>query len=540
MSLVGLLSAACGATCVAGGDVLTRCAKGDPTATIRALPDSVDAVLVVEGAALQRRTAAGRALGDFVGEAGFFQRTAKAWASLGGAMRLSSEEAFDAALGDRAIVVIDNLYDTDAAQWAVISTVCPQTEARLRRALRPAPRGFVNGKPVLAIDGGAYELAITTDGIGERDRLILLASSGDHGLFDALVPVLDGIEAARPLGACAGFEYAAKAAGSDVMLYLRRSVADRAEFMVCGATQSENGWTATCTATPGMMWSGAGGIPSADFPARLDGAAGGRAVMSYVGPMAGLTGARDLVALGVPVLSGASSELRSKLGSSVAMWVLPQDGGVTLRLAFRSENLAELAPMADRHLGAALEQRCEPADAAEPVLASVAHRSAPAIAARSAPAVFSSLPRSEPRVVEISPAPGESVRAGSATLAWGYQPDVVGADRGWWFVSLTQGLVSEKLGRNELRALKESVAGGRQPVEAGLVSRGAIYPGAAVSMLDGGQSAFLKALCRIERVSWEIRKGDDGLLTGKATLETGAEHGGGRADRRVPALFADR
>ena len=318
-----------------------ECRPDDPLGVVGRLPQCADAVVVIESGASQRMSPAGRALGSFLGESGLIKETSSAWCSLAQSLRLSPEQAFDLTLGQRAIVVIDGLFEAKAdgagrtARWALLSHVCPRTEMLIRESLRPAPRSIEQGRPILALENGAYELATSPAcrrTTGDNGSMILLAPAKDSQLFDSLLPVLNGGVQGPTLSQCGSWEHAAKLGGGDLLVYLRRTrgAGGPEDFLVCSAQCTSSGWTAKFTASAALMWDSAGGVqfPDVRMPAGLDRLAEG-AMALYCGPLAWGSegGGRSAFALGLPIPHQLPTELTRMVGPTIVA-ALHGDGPV--------------------------------------------------------------------------------------------------------------------------------------------------------------------------------------------------------------------
>lgn len=230
---------------------------------LHALPADVDAVVVVADAARQRTGGAGAALAELIGESKLFDDTVRAWRNLAAVLDWPADRAFDELLGRRVTVVIDGLADGEPFRWALLSEVTPAAEARLRERLKPAPRGIVAGLPVLAVEDGRYELAISRR---KGTSLILLAQAGEASLFDRLVPVLSGRASGPLLGQSEAMKTAAELCAGDVFVLYRPPLERAGEapgFAAVSATLNGDGWTARLISTPGVIWASSG----ADFSA---------------------------------------------------------------------------------------------------------------------------------------------------------------------------------------------------------------------------------------------------------------------------------
>ncbi len=168
--------------------------------TLRASADALElaspvraessAVIAVQQAAQLRTQPAGRAALRMLQDGGWLDRSAGAWAELARALELDPDAAFDALLGVRAVLIVESEAaiaprgrGPGGASWVLISEVDAQVAARLRRGLRPAPRGVLVGRPLFAVEHGRYELAI--DRLGRDRALLRLSPAGRGSILEA-------------------------------------------------------------------------------------------------------------------------------------------------------------------------------------------------------------------------------------------------------------------------------------------------------------------------------------------------------------------
>lgn len=156
------------------------------------MPSSADLVIVADRAAMLRRTTAGRAVQRAFDELGLTENLDAAWPDLAKELRLDTTEAFDELLGRRFVLVVRESAD-GPSEWAAACDVRDEIEARLRRNLRPAARGFVLNHPVFAVEGGRHEIVSIAVGAGlPGTRTIVLGEAGRSELVEALVRGLTG------------------------------------------------------------------------------------------------------------------------------------------------------------------------------------------------------------------------------------------------------------------------------------------------------------------------------------------------------------
>lgn len=539
----------CAAPVWAGHIGAAECRPDDPLGIVGTLPQSADAVVVIEGGARQRASAAGIALSAFLGESGLFQETSAAWSSLAASLKLSPQEAFDLTLGQRAIVVISGLFDSEggpgAARWALLSHVCPRTEVLIRESLSPAPRSIEGGRAILALENGAYELATSAcrSAQGNDGSMILLAPAKDSELFDSLLPVLTGKVQGPTLSQCESWEQAVRLGGGDVLFYLRRptSGTTKEQFLVCAARCAPTGWTASFTASAGLLWDGIGAdLPEVYVPAGLRHLAK-EATALYCGPLAPLAkgGRRSPLSLGLPMPQRLPSELTDCLGPTIlaALHDAPvhgsdsggagRRGGISMSLAVQTCDVATTAALGDRLLARLVAKRSM---AEGPVIELVGTR-APAPARPPAETIdFRRLCPSDARVVELTDSEqGAPDQCGRAYLSWSYvdAPDRApsGRRRGWWLINLVQGSsddgAGERPARDGLDLLNHTASTPAVP-EQGLLSRACIRPDRIAATLGYGApspcAGFVRSLRWIESIQWDVARAQGGLVAGSITV----------------------
>jgi len=188
-----------------------RAPAGDALALVEPLRLEASAVIAVGDAGALRRAPAGRAIAAMLHDAGLLERTAGAWAELARAIEMEPDAALEGLLGRRAALVVQPAPQdaprravfpqgrpADAARWLLLSEIGPDEAARLRRGLRPAPRGVLAGRPIYALEQGRYELAL--DRLEGGRWLLLLAPGGRGGMLESAL----GAPAQAAAGASAG------------------------------------------------------------------------------------------------------------------------------------------------------------------------------------------------------------------------------------------------------------------------------------------------------------------------------------------------
>lgn len=188
-----LLNAALAATAALAQPV--PCPVEQSSRVMSLLPPDVEAVVTVTDAARQRSSPAGRALLALTEDSGRLAETLRAWREFSRVLGWDAPSAFDELLGRRVTLVMRGVGADRVAEWAVLSEISPEAERRLYRSLRPAPRGIVNGLPVLAVENGRYELIVSRTPVADArvpraPATMLIAPSTSSRLFDDLAPLV--------------------------------------------------------------------------------------------------------------------------------------------------------------------------------------------------------------------------------------------------------------------------------------------------------------------------------------------------------------
>lgn len=214
----------------------------DPADLAARAPASSDLVIVIDDAAGQVRTPAGRALREALWASGILKDTSNAWRELAQAIDLPPDRAFDELLGRRLMLVIEQ---GTSPKWALLSDISSDTQVTLRKKLGASPRRF-SGVPILSLEHGRFEMAVASgrSPTGRATLMLAPASSGD--LFDSMIGVLNGGRAQEPLGRTCGFEHARALEKPSILLFLRRE----AGCLAVGARPTDRGWDARVVGEP--------------------------------------------------------------------------------------------------------------------------------------------------------------------------------------------------------------------------------------------------------------------------------------------------
>lgn len=207
-----------------------------------AMPDETRGVVMVDRGTSWRAHEPTQRFMAWAGKTGLFTEFQSAWSELAGSMRLESDAAFDALLGERAMLVLGQPKHEVSPVWGVVSCVTPQNGATLERGLDAAPRGFDQGRPVMLVERGKYRLSRLDhrDGINEIEgwtRMLLApAEVGESpGWIARSIAAADGI---------------AQVPG-EITWY--QKVDSKSDYFVASFAQSEQGWRAKVRATPGAL-----------------------------------------------------------------------------------------------------------------------------------------------------------------------------------------------------------------------------------------------------------------------------------------------
>ncbi len=237
-----------------------------PYAAAVALPAQAEIALVLDGASRVRTSPAGATLSSALADAGLLAESNRAWDDLARVLGLRREEALDALLGRRVVLVMTGLTADSPTGWASAAQVSPEIERRLRAGLGAAPRQVVAGQPILSVEQGRYELAsavfrdagasplLRDDGRAGPVALVLLAPAGNSALFDAMLPLVQGKAVETPFGT--SLNPAASLRESDGLLIARLSAAESAKdrYAAVALHAHPNAWSANTIAWPARLW----------------------------------------------------------------------------------------------------------------------------------------------------------------------------------------------------------------------------------------------------------------------------------------------
>jgi hypothetical protein len=497
------------------------------------LPGDIQAVVVLNDAARQRRSPAADALRSLLTESGRLADIVSCWPTFSQALGWDPEACFDELLGRRVMLVMRGVSRDDVREWALLSDVTPEAEKRLLRSLKPAPRGIVRGYTVLAVERGRYQLAVARGGwrpeSGAQSTTILLAPSRADALFDEMLSLLaqPGPRPTQP----------GRPDVADVLLILRRNV----EHALSGAMPTTidftlrasldkdgGGWTARLA---GISATGTVQVTPWSMTA-FEGLQRGSliAIMGVIGatPLRDLAEWFEIPRLAVPP--------RTLLGQRVALVVRGVEWGSTgapspgqprirqaaiVTLALETRDLsrivsggdtatASLVPFLNR--GSVMDAAVTPVIELDPALE-----------------------ESTPRAVQLSPEPGAPAAAfgPDPVLTWAYGrsrralAQVVGTappetTPGWWVMSLAPRVaVTARSATEDVRDLlgRESP----DPLQLQRLSVGVVRPAALeryMTGLDPGTAAAVRGSRWIESVRWDswLRPDGSGAFEGELSV----------------------
>jgi hypothetical protein len=165
-----------------------------------------------------------------------------AWKELAGVMEMKSPEAFEALLGDRALLVWGRRDELEFTPWGVVTRVSDDRATLLEQKLDAAPRGFDDGRPVVLVERGRFRLCKLDgrDGLEEptgRTRLLLTPTtkSDSRGWISRTVAATEGLS---------------RSPGS-MVAYVRSDATGA--YAVASVTRQERGWDASVRCTPEVL-----------------------------------------------------------------------------------------------------------------------------------------------------------------------------------------------------------------------------------------------------------------------------------------------
>ncbi|MBL0927092.1 MAG: hypothetical protein IBJ11_05495, partial [Phycisphaerales bacterium] len=196
----------------------------------RFAPPDASVFVAAERGAEIRRGRVGELVQAVVEQAAGLGATREAWSRLAAGLGWSEEQAFDELLGRRIVFV-----SRGAGEWAIVGEVSPGAAERLRRTLQPAPRGVEEGRPVLAVEAGAFELVVVGP-LGEG-TVVVLAPGESAGLRREMAAAARG-DPVPSLAATADFDELRATIGQQApgaLVYWRGGAVERPGAAAVGA-----------------------------------------------------------------------------------------------------------------------------------------------------------------------------------------------------------------------------------------------------------------------------------------------------------------
>lgn len=167
------------------------------------VPATVDMVMVIEKGTDLRTSRLGSAASAFFAEAEGLAQSRAAWSGLASRLGWSESELFDRLLGQRVVLVARSAKDGRSMLWCLLCDVTMETDARLKERLESSPRAIEQGRQILTLEKGRYELtSLLKPGSSvrrpeparaaspPRDVRVVLAPTGQSELFDEMVASL--------------------------------------------------------------------------------------------------------------------------------------------------------------------------------------------------------------------------------------------------------------------------------------------------------------------------------------------------------------
>lgn len=404
-----------------------------PHAAAAALPAQAEVALVLDGASRIRTSLAGESIRGALADSGLLEESDRAWEGLARVLGLRRDDAFDALLGRRVILVMTGIRPGIASQWAVVSQVSPEIERRLRAGLGAAPRQVVGGQPILSVENGRYELAsavfkdagasplLKEGGPAEPVALMLLAPAGHNALFDAMLPLIQGRAAGEPFGATLQPASAHGAADGLVIARLLSADGRSDRYAAVALHAGADTWKADTIAWPANLWlPGIGAGPVAGLSRPVFDALSRDALVSVVGTLGTDGPPRELITLaGTAAHLAWPDGLDALPAGSAILTVHSGEGdsgdpfGLAVSVAVQVRDVEASAKTCDRAVARSLSA-----------------------AGRDGAADFGGFLPGAIRTAEVGVGPGRT-----STIAWTFQPDaqprIPDAPRsGWWVMAL--------------------------------------------------------------------------------------------------------
>lgn len=429
----------------------------------------------------------------------------KAWTQLADQLGMSQREAFDRLFGQR--VMIASAPNADRTwSWVVRCIVDEELAQILRRSIVDAPRKLVNGRQVLAAEGGRFELVVVDLRKGRAE--VLLGPTDHPALLDAAAlqrPRSGGIEM-RSDGRHRQIELLPR--GTRVFVY---SELDESLLPGLGDLAADcESWTALA-AKPSKDGSLQFSFVTVleDHQERLDVKPWSKRTFdsfAHGALMAVIESdvlSRELwPTIEQRFLAGVDGPLDAPdhdlFGGRVALGIYPSPTGpLDVAIGLETPRVRALAPAGDRLMAGIVGLFPGMGDGS-------LHD-------------FGGLSPEALREVDLRSALGEVAAMGwpdvGPTLAWRYPVSTEGADHGWMTLGLGAELVDQAA-----TALAAPEDADRQS----WLSLGLIRPAAMAKALGGvplPRPAWFTALNEIDAISWELKAGAGGVLVGAGEIQ---------------------
>jgi len=476
-----------------------------PYAAAVGLPSQAEVVLVLDGASRIRTSPAGTTLSTALADAGLLAESNRAWDDLARVLGMRREDALDALLGRRVVLVMTGLSADSISGWAIASQVSPETERRLRAGLGAAPRQVVGGQPILSVERGRYELAsaVFRDAgasplLREDERagpvaIVLLAPSGSSSLFDAMLPLVLGRSAETPFGHALRPAAAHKASDGLLIARLPAANASGDRYAAIALHAHPNAWSADTIAWPAKSW-----LPGVEMEQvgscsrRAFDAVAKDSLVSVIGTLGSDGPPRELIALagtaanlawpdGLDILPAGRALLsvhRSAPGSGDPF-------GLSVSVAVQVRDVEASAKTCDRAVARSLSVAGGDGVAAD----------------------FGGFLPGAVRTAEVSIAPGRTT-----TIAWAFERDAqplrTDAPRsGWWVMALGPSGDTAACSTAIVRSTATAVtARDDKPEARRRISLGVVRPAQIVAFVargDDARSGPLSLLRAIDSAEWD-------------------------------------
>lgn len=185
----------------------------DPWVLLERMPSELRGLVSATGLGEMMKADPGAPLGPLQVLLPLNESTRRAWTQLAAKLGWTEGEALERLLGTHAVFAWSDALPGKGVpnnRWGLLAVVSADTERQLRAKLEVAPRAIVQGKPVLALEGGNYLLAAApitgpkdaaapapaagggNTGAGGSAVILCIAPADAEGLFDVLLPVLAG------------------------------------------------------------------------------------------------------------------------------------------------------------------------------------------------------------------------------------------------------------------------------------------------------------------------------------------------------------